>query len=133
MTTPETQPLSKEQIAWLIRTLWTSLQAPGWTSKNHRDLEKLGGALLSGKSLKELDDSLYNRIFPHLVKIAESLGSALRRGPDEARDQTEKLAAPPSSETSAQTKDSEDPDLLPTNVTPLQPQTPGEPDDVSRR
>lgn len=70
--------LTKEETAHLIRTLWSALQAPGWTIKNRRDLEKLGEALLSGKSLKELDDALYDRIFPHLVAVATHLGHALR-------------------------------------------------------
>jgi len=85
MTTPDNQepsppapPLTKEEIAFLIKALWTSLQAPGWTFKNRKDLEKIGEAIFSGKSLKDLDDSLYERIFPHLVTVAKHLGDMLR-------------------------------------------------------
>ena len=84
MPTPEEHaqiplpPLSKEEIAFLIKGLWTALQAPGWTFKNRKDLEKLGEAIFSGKSLKEVDDDLYDRIFPHLVLVATSLGNTLR-------------------------------------------------------
>jgi hypothetical protein len=71
-------PLSKEEIAFLIKAIWAALQAPGWTFKNRKDLEKLGEALFSGKSLKEVDDALYDRIFPHLVLVATHLGDTLR-------------------------------------------------------
>jgi hypothetical protein len=88
MPTPDISPkdenhsdLSNGEIAWLIKILWASLQAPGWTNKTRKDLEKLGEALYSGKSLKELDDSLYDRIFPHLVIVAKHLGKALRDSP----------------------------------------------------
>jgi hypothetical protein len=84
MPTPEEQtqiplpPLAKEEIAFLIKALWAALQAPGWTFKNRKDLEKLGEAIFSGKSLKEVDDALYDRIFPHLVLVAAHLGNTLR-------------------------------------------------------
>jgi len=71
-------PLSKEEIAFLIKAIWAALQAPGWTFKNRKDLEKLGEAIFSGKSLKEVDDALYDRIFPHLVLVATHLGDTLR-------------------------------------------------------
>ena len=85
MSTPETSqeehPLTDGETAWLIKTLWSSLQAPGWNNKNRKDLEKLGEALYSGKSLKELDDALYDRLFPHLKKVATCLGIAIKNGP----------------------------------------------------
>jgi hypothetical protein len=88
MPTPDISPkeenhsdLSNGEIAWLIKILWASLQAPGWTNKTRKDLEKLGEGLYSGKSLKELDDALYERIFPHLVTVAKHLGNAIKNGP----------------------------------------------------
>ena len=72
------ETLTKEEIAWLIKIMWVSLQAPAWTYKNQKDLGKIGEAIASGKSLKDLDDGLYNRIFPHLVTIATHLGIALK-------------------------------------------------------
>jgi hypothetical protein len=89
MSTPETQistpeadaTLSTGEVAWLIKILWPALQAPNWKTQSRKDLEKLGEALYSGKSLKELDDPLYNRIFPHLVKVATNLGRAIKKGP----------------------------------------------------
>jgi hypothetical protein len=84
MPSPEEQapvtlpPLSKEEIAFLIKALWSSLQAPGWTFKSRKDLENLGEAIFSGKTLRDVDDSLYDRIFPHLVVVATHLGDLLR-------------------------------------------------------
>jgi len=105
MPTPETAPqdneenaLSKEEIAWLIKILWPALQAPDWKKQSLRDLEKFSEAIRSGKSLKELDDSLYERIFPHLAKVATHLGLALKK-------------SVPSKETSSQ----------PATITPIVP------------
>jgi hypothetical protein len=75
---PPPSPLSREEIAFLIKALWSSLQAPGWTLGNRKDLEKLGEAIFSGKSLRDIDDKLYDRIFPHLVAVASHLGQTLR-------------------------------------------------------
>jgi len=71
-------PLSKEEVAYLMRAVWEALRAPKWGKSNRKDLEKLGLALLEDKSLKELDDSLYDRIAPHLVVVATALGETLR-------------------------------------------------------
>jgi len=80
MTTPSTEQttLTKEETAWLMRALWAALQAPAWESGNKKDLQKLGEALISGKTLKELPDDLLNRIFPHLKTVTLHLGAALK-------------------------------------------------------
>jgi len=81
MTTPDTQApqaiLGKEEIAFLIKAMWRALRAPGWTFANRKDLEKIGEAIFAGKDLRDIDDRLYDRIFPHLVTIATSLGNTL--------------------------------------------------------
>ena len=80
-TTPETEknpPFTNEEVAFLIKAIWSSLQAPKWTFKNRKDLEKIGEAIFTGNALKDLDDQLYDRIFPHLVKVATHLGHVLR-------------------------------------------------------
>lgn len=84
MTTPDSSekptlpPMTREEIAFLIKAMWAALRAPGWTFKNRKDLEKLGEAIFAGKDLRDLDDALYDRIFPHLVTIATHLGDTLR-------------------------------------------------------
>lgn len=80
MTTPSTEQtaLTKEETAWLMRALWAALQAPAWESGNRKDLQKLGEALISGKTLKELPEDLLNRIFPHLKTVTLHLGTALK-------------------------------------------------------
>lgn len=88
-------PLSDKETAFLIRSMWTSLQAPGWTFKNRKDLEKLGEAIFSGKTLKQLDDDLYDRLFPHLVKVAQCLGDILRiSSPEESPAPSPKAVSP---------------------------------------
>jgi hypothetical protein len=71
--------MAKEDVAWLMNALWESLQSPGWTFTNRRDLEKLGEAIFSGKKLKEVDDKLLTRLFPHLKTITLHLGNMLLR------------------------------------------------------
>ena len=77
-TTPDTHNFTNEEIVFLLKAVWAALQSPGWTFKNRKDLEKIGEAIFSGKELKDLDDSLYDRIFPHLKTVAIHLGRTLR-------------------------------------------------------
>ena len=74
------ETLTKEETAWLMKIDWRSLQSPKWTFQNKKDLEKLGEALFSGKDLKDLDNDILDRIFPHLVKVAQTLGALLKLG-----------------------------------------------------
>jgi hypothetical protein len=86
MTTPATEqpsPLSKAETAWLMRALWSALQAPNWAEGNRKDLQKLGEALITGKTLKELPNDLLERIFPHLKIVTLHLGAALKARADE--------------------------------------------------
>ena len=69
--------MTKEDVAWLMNALWDSLQSPGWTFANRKDLEKLGEAIFSGKKLKEVDDKVLTRLFPHLKAITLHLGNLL--------------------------------------------------------
>ena len=79
-TTPDSPPeMTKKDVAWLMNALWESLQSPGWTFGNRKDLEKLGEAIFSGKKLKEVDDKLLTRLFPHLKTITLHLGSLLMK------------------------------------------------------
>lgn len=71
------QKFTDAQLSWLITHLWDAMQAPTWKRVSTSDLEKLGEALHSGKTLPELDDKLFDRIFPHLKIIAERMGEAI--------------------------------------------------------
>ncbi len=108
MTTPSNEQiqLTKEETAWLMRALWSALQAPAWDAGNRKDLQKLGEALISGKSLKDLPDDLLERIFPHLKTVTLHLGAALK------------------------TKANEDDTMIPTSIpaspAPTTPSQPGE-------
>jgi hypothetical protein len=100
MTTPsnEQPPLTKEETAWLMRALWGALQAPPWDAGNRKDLQKLGEAIISGKSLKELPNDLLERIFPHLKTVTLHLGAALKAKAyeEDATTSTATTTAPPS-------------------------------------
>jgi hypothetical protein len=92
--------LSKADIAWLINALWEALQSPGWTFGTRKDLEKLGEAIFSGKTLNQVDDKLLTRLLPHLRTIATHLGQALikhRTPTAEVAPTSSPEASPPSS------------------------------------
>jgi hypothetical protein len=71
--------ITKEDVAWLMNALWDSLQSPGWSFANRKDLEKLGEAIYSGKKLRDVDDKVLTRLFPHLKAITLHLGRLLMR------------------------------------------------------
>ena len=73
---PQTPVLTKEERAFLVKNLWEALQVPSWTKD---DLIELGKAIFAKKTLREMgvDEKLFARIFPLLVKIADHLGERL--------------------------------------------------------
>jgi hypothetical protein len=73
------QPLDPHDVAWLMNAIWESLQSPGWTFGNRKDLEKLGEAIFSGKKLREVDDKVLTRLLPHLKTITVHLGNLLMK------------------------------------------------------
>jgi hypothetical protein len=99
-TTPENPdvPFTNEEIVFLIKAMIASLRAPGWTFKNRKDLEKIGEVVIfGGKELRDLDDALYDRIFPHLKTMAVHLGKILRdTAPDEPKTAAPSTASPAS-------------------------------------
>ena len=70
--------LTKEETAWLMKAIWAALQSPKWGFFNSKDLETLGKAIASGKALKDLDDTLLNKIWPHMLTVTQHLGVALK-------------------------------------------------------
>ena len=97
--------MAKEDVAWLMKALWESLQAPGWTFANRKDLEKLGEAIFSGKKLKEVDDKLMTRLFPHLKTITLHLGTLLMN--HEPKTQAPKTETQASNQTETTPKNTE--------------------------
>jgi hypothetical protein len=81
MDEPKKQPetLSRDEVAGLIKMMWTALLAPDWTKD---DLIDLGKTVFAKVSLAKIDDKLYMRLLPQLVKIAESLGLKVRERED---------------------------------------------------
>jgi hypothetical protein len=74
----DSNQLTKEETAWLMKAIWSALQAPKWGFFNSKDLETLGKAIASGKALKDLDDGLLNKIWPHMLTVTNHLGQALK-------------------------------------------------------
>lgn len=55
-----------------IRSVWEALLAPNWTKD---DLIDLGKAIFARTPLKHFDQAKFDRILPHLSKLAEVLES----------------------------------------------------------
>ena len=66
--------MTDEEKRFFIKALWESLQDPLW---GRDDLIDFGKAIFSKQSLKELPDKTFEKIFPYLKHIAESLGERL--------------------------------------------------------
>lgn len=101
-----TAALTAEEKKILMKALWASLQAPTWTKDNLIDF---GKAIHSKKSLKELDDKVFDKIFPFLEKVTITL--------------SEKLHA---AATAAMAKPEEPPAALATPTPPANPPMPAE-------
>jgi prefoldin subunit 5 len=73
--------LTKEDLAFVMNGVWNALLVPDW---GREDLIQLGMAVFAKTQLKDLDDKKFTRLFPHLVKISESLGELIRVRMNEA-------------------------------------------------
>jgi uncharacterized protein (DUF2126 family) len=71
----ETSPaheISKDEMKFLVKTIWTMLGAPAWTKDS---LITLGKVIFAKKTLKEMDDKAFAEIWPHLKVMAETLNT----------------------------------------------------------
>ena len=75
MTEQKHESLSREEQAFLIKILWESLQAPPWSRD---DLIEFGKAIFGKTPLKDLDPKKFDRLFPFLKQITDSLGTKLK-------------------------------------------------------
>ena len=75
MTEPTIPPatLSKEERATLIKILFVALQVPPWTKDDLVGFGKIIFTKTDIKDLAEKDANLFNRLLPHLAKIADFL------------------------------------------------------------
>lgn len=73
-----TETPSKETLSLLIRSLYTSLTAPNWTRD---DLIALGQVIYNKTPLAQIDESLFNRLLPHLSVTAQHLHTLLTAPP----------------------------------------------------
>lgn len=59
---------------FLMKSIWSALQAPDWKKD---DLIDFGKAIFAKKSLKDMDDKTFNKIFPFLESVTNALGDKL--------------------------------------------------------
>jgi hypothetical protein len=70
-----TEPvMSKEDIAYFIRTMWSSLLIPKW---ERLVLIDLGTAVHAKTPLSKLDQKKLNELLPHLSVVAENFGKTV--------------------------------------------------------
>jgi hypothetical protein len=97
MDTNSTEPLSKEDTAFLIRSFWEALLGPNWL---RNDLIELGKLVFAKVRLKDVEPELFQRLLPHLNTIANSLGPKMLK----LRTQYGAAAAPAASPATAAPK-----------------------------
>lgn len=68
--------ITAEDKKFLVNTIWEALQSPKWT-KN--DLIDFGTAIFSKKKLKDIDESVFNKIFPFLEIITLNVSEKLNQ------------------------------------------------------
>lgn len=72
MTKPDVETtLTAEERAFLMTSLWNALSSPKWTKD---DLIDFGKALFTRQSLQEMPDKAFEKIYPFLCEITDSLG-----------------------------------------------------------
>jgi len=67
--------MSKEDIAYFIRTMWEALLKPDWI---RGDLIDLGMAVFSKTTLSQLDQKKLNRLLPNLSIVAGEMGKHIQ-------------------------------------------------------
>src|SRR5271157_3837954 len=73
--TKPTPKMSKEDIAFYIRSIWESLLKPDW---ERSDLIDLGMAIFAKTPLSRLDPKKFSKLLPFLSAMAEELGKKTR-------------------------------------------------------
>jgi hypothetical protein len=69
------QTMSKEDIAYFIRTMWESLLKPTW---ERGDLIDLGTAVFTKTTLAKMDQKKLGKLLPSLSIVAEHFGKLVR-------------------------------------------------------
>lgn len=74
MSDQQTPTLTKEDLAFFIKTIWGSLLTPNWTRDG---LIELGKAVFSKIGLDVMDDKKFAQLLPYLTTMAEKMASSL--------------------------------------------------------
>jgi hypothetical protein len=70
-TDDQSPAMSKEDIAYFIRTMWESLLKPNWP---RADLIDLGMAIFTKTPLSKMDQEKLGKLLPNLAIVAEHFG-----------------------------------------------------------
>jgi len=70
-STRRSTPIEKDEVAFLIRTIWDALCAPAW---NKDDLIELGKCVFARLPLAKIGDRQFEVLFPYLTTIANQVG-----------------------------------------------------------
>lgn len=74
MSDPKTPALTKEDLAFFIKSLWSALLAPSWTRDGIIDF---GKSVFAKTSLNALDDKKFGQLLPQLTTMAESMATSM--------------------------------------------------------
>lgn len=74
MSDPKTPALTKEDLAFFIKSLWSALLAPSWTRDGIIDF---GKSVFAKTSLSALDDKKFGQLLPQLTTMAESMAASM--------------------------------------------------------
>jgi hypothetical protein len=79
MSTPEpNQEISREDLAFYMKSIWDALLAP---SSSRDDLIELGKAIYAKTPLGKLSDQQFEQLFPLLSTMAQHLARSIKQRP----------------------------------------------------
>lgn len=73
-TAPIDELMTKQEKAFLLKAIWTSLQAPDWDKD---DLVDFGKAIFTKTQLKDLNEAAFGKFLKYMTQITDKLGLLL--------------------------------------------------------
>ncbi len=78
MSTPEANQVSREDVAFYMKSIWDALSTPTWTRDG---LIELGKAIYAKTPLGKLTDRQFEQLFPQLSAMAQHLAASVAQRP----------------------------------------------------
>jgi hypothetical protein len=75
MSEPTKTDLTKEERAFMLKTVWEALQSAPWTKDS---IIEFGKAIFSKLPLKSLDEKKFEIVFPNLLRVSDDLGTKIK-------------------------------------------------------